>query len=71
MFGRHVAEKCSVTWQWRKVLCASIELILKVFLYDSFWRHGKVGELRQTVNLFFRVSRFESYCLHQIPLLFS
>ena len=23
----------SVTWQWRKVLCASIELKLKMFLY--------------------------------------
>jgi hypothetical protein len=30
------------------------------------WRHGTVGGVRQTVNLFFRASRFESYCLHQI-----
>ena len=27
---------------------------------------GKVGELRQTVNLFLRVSRFESYVLHNM-----
>ena len=32
------------------------------------WRHGTVGGVRQTVNLFFRASRFESYCLHQISV---
>ena len=35
------------------------------------WRHGTVGGVRQTVNLFFRASRFESYCLHHIFRLVS
>jgi hypothetical protein len=29
--AQHMAVTVSVTWQWRKVLCASIELKLRVF----------------------------------------
>jgi hypothetical protein len=49
----------SVTWQLRKVLCASNELILKVFLYSTR-SHLKVGYLPSSAgnassNLAYRV----------------
>ena len=32
--------------------------------FNMLWRYGAVGEARQTVNLFLRVSWFESSYLH-------
>lgn len=39
-------------------------MALPLVCFNMLWRYGAVGEARQTVNLFLRVSWFESSYLH-------
>ena len=49
-----------------KVKDTKVRVFRSVFQYgNEVWRYGAVGEARQTVNLFLRVSWFESSYLHQ------